>query len=143
MFKKCKKIYIYIVLNGLHWYLKKKLLPYFFVSTAGKTGLNLGTFNFKVCFLRMDIYREISRTGHPIKLIFFNMLCILGVFWILGKQNFEFFIFRAWIFIFSWKVTIIWPPPTFFYRKMRKINKLKICFLRIQNTPKIDSISIN
>ena len=47
---KSLKIYIYIVLNGLLWYLKKKIAAVIFCVDGWQNRLNLGTFNFKARF---------------------------------------------------------------------------------------------
>ena len=49
---------------------EEKIAAVIFCVDGWQNRLDLGTFNFKVRFLRMDINRKISRTGHPIKLIF-------------------------------------------------------------------------
>ena len=68
------------------------------------------------------------------------MLCILGVFWIKGRQIFYF----LFVFILGTKNVGGGQIMGTFHEKMkipaRKMKNEKFCFLRIQKTPKIHNI---
>ena len=58
---------------------RKKIAAVIFRVDGWQNRLNLGAFNFKVRYLRMDINHNNSRTGHPIKLIFRYVVYFRGI----------------------------------------------------------------
>ena len=58
---------------------KQHIFVVIFQAKGWQNGLNLGTFNFKPRYLRMDINHNNSRTGHPIKLIFGYVVYFRGI----------------------------------------------------------------